>query len=68
MKPNCNKCIHYFITFDPKAPKGCRKFQIKSSQLPSVIVKQANHGQECMGHSPKPSRDKEKNLNDSRYW
>lgn len=62
MKPNCTKCKHYFITFDQLSPKGCRVYQIKSSQLPSVIVKQANGGADCVGFELK-DRLKEKSKN-----
>lgn len=69
MKVNCLKCQHYFITFDPVAPKGCRAYGIKSSQLPSVIIKQANNGNNCMGFKEKEKKGKpEKNLNDDKYW
>lgn len=63
----CNNCKHYFITFDAKAPKGCKAYNIKSAQLPSQIVKMAS-GQECMGFSEKPKRAEKKDYNDSKYW
>lgn len=70
MKPNCTKCKHYFITHDIRAPKGCRAYQIKSTSMPSMVVKQANTGQECLGFSPKKSSEegKRKDLNQSKYW
>jgi protein-arginine kinase activator protein McsA len=69
MSPNCIKCKHYFITFDQSAPKGCRVYNIKSQRLPSIIVKDANQGRECIGFEPKPVKEKkEKNLNDDKYW
>ena len=67
MKPNCNKCKHYFITFDPSTPRGCRAFQIKSKEMPSSVVKQAG-GNECLGFSPKETKPQPKDLKDSRYW
>ena len=69
MKANCLKCKHYFITFDQTAPKGCRIYGIKSSSVPSAIVKQANNGNDCIGFSPKPNKKpKSKDLNDDKYW
>ena len=68
MKPNCMKCKHFFMTYDQNTPRACRTYQIKSQQLPSVIVKQANGGAECMGFEPRAEKKKEKNLNDSKYW
>lgn len=67
MKPNCMKCKYYFITFDQHAPKGCKAYNIKSKQLPSMIVKQASGG-ECLGFSAKPEKKKPKDLNDPRMW
>ncbi len=68
MKPNCMKCKHFFITFDQSAPRGCRIYQIKATQLPSIIVKQANKGADCIGFEEKKLKAQEKNLNDSKYW
>ena len=69
MKPNCIKCKHYFITFDADAPKGCRIYGIKSSSMPTTIIKQANNGMDCIGFIEKPQKkEKSKNLNDDKYW
>lgn len=71
MKPNCNQCKHYFITFDQNAPKGCRAYQIKSKSLPSMVVKNANGGADCIGFEAKQKRNQNKSkvdLNDARYW
>ncbi len=69
MKANCMKCKHFYISHDPRAPRACRIYQIKSSSIPSQIVKQANNGAECIGFEPKPQKqNKPKDLNDSRYW
>ena len=53
-KPLCRNCRHYFITFDPQLPYGCRRFHIKSKEQPSVIVASAGMG-ECQGFEPKAS-------------
>lgn len=71
MKPNCMNCKHYFVTYDKNTPRGCRVYRIQSSLLPSLIVKKANNGQECLGYSPKEKRKPEhdkRNLNDPKYW
>ena len=68
MKPNCIKCKHYMITYDQKTPRGCRIYKIQSKQLPSLIVKQANNGADCLGFEEKEQKKKAKDLNDSRYW
>ena len=65
----CRSCKHFFISYDPSAPNGCRLYKIKTTRLPSLIVKEANHGQECYGYSPKETtKSKEKNLNDPSLW
>lgn len=71
MKPNCMKCKHFYITFDQRTPRGCKIYGIQSQSLPSMIVKQANGGSECIGFSPKPQKEnteKKKDLNDAKYW
>lgn len=68
MKPNCMKCKHFFITYDQSTPRGCKTYQIRSQQLPSVIVKQANNGADCIGFEPKKLKNSKKDLNDSAYW
>jgi hypothetical protein len=40
--PNCYKCISYFVTWDPKFPHGCKKFEFKRKDaLPSLSVYKA---------------------------
>ncbi len=69
MKANCTKCKHFYITYDQRTPRGCKVYGIQAQQLPSVIVKKANNGSDCIGFSPKPDKKpKEKNLSDAKYW
>lgn len=69
MNPNCMKCKHFYITYDQHTPRGCKIYGIKSQQLPSIIVKKANGGSDCLGFSPKEVKvEKKKDLNDSKYW
>ena len=42
----CMKCIHYQVTFDPQAPRGCKLYQFKSATMPYVLVKQST-GHDC---------------------
>ena len=55
-KINCSKCAHFYITWDPKFPRGCRYFGFKSSNMPSVAV-YASTGTQCICFAEKPSRD-----------
>jgi len=70
MKPNCMKCKHYFVTHDRNTPRGCRIYQIQSVALPSMIVKRANNGDDCVGFTPKTTSEKSDkiDLNSSKYW
>lgn len=68
-KPNCMNCQHFFITYDPRTPRGCKLYKLQSRELPSQIVKMA--GTECMGFKEKVKRNekpKQKDLNDSSLW
>lgn len=38
MNPNCMKCEYYYVTWDPKRPRGCKYFGFKSYIMPSAVV------------------------------
>jgi hypothetical protein len=42
----CQKCKHYFVTWQPTQPHGCHAYGFKSRLLPSIVVKQSS-GIEC---------------------
>ena len=44
---DCMKCRHFFVTWDPSMPRGCRAFGFKTRGLPSSSVL-ASSGQPCM--------------------
>ncbi|MFP4483290.1 MAG: hypothetical protein ACLFO1_00400 [Spirochaetaceae bacterium] len=44
--PNCLKCRHYRVTWDPAFPRGCEIFGIKSKRMPSIVVKETT-GHHC---------------------
>lgn len=52
MKPDCNRCAAFFITYDPRHPYGCRTFSVKSKLLPALVVRNAS-GEECRAFEPK---------------
>ncbi|MCL2029007.1 MAG: uracil-DNA glycosylase [Deltaproteobacteria bacterium] len=52
---NCRRCRHYYITWEPGTPHGCRLMGFKSQNLPAMVVR-SNSGQECQGYAPKPRR------------
>ncbi len=68
----CMRCIHYQVTFDPQAPRGCKLYQFKSATMPSVLVRQST-GHDCNSFEEKIKRneepdDKAKDFNDPKYW
>ena len=36
--PDCLQCKNYYITYDPRQPRGCRAYGFKSQALPSLVV------------------------------
>ncbi len=42
----CQKCKYYFVTWEKNKPHGCKAFNFKSKQLPSMAVKQSS-GMSC---------------------
>jgi len=51
----CGRCLHYFVTYDPKRPRGCRRFGFKSLQSPSLEVFAAT-GTNCAHYEEKVRR------------
>lgn len=49
---DCLKCQHYYVTWDPKFPRGCKAFGFKTSAMPSVTVRNSS-GSACMNFEPK---------------
>lgn len=37
-RPDCLRCAHYYVTWDPRLPHGCRALGFASRALPSLIV------------------------------
>ncbi|MEA2061181.1 MAG: uracil-DNA glycosylase [Thermodesulfobacteriota bacterium] len=44
---NCHNCCHFYITWDPDFPCGCRAMGFKGKQLPSTTVLRST-GKPCM--------------------
>ncbi|MBN2815280.1 MAG: uracil-DNA glycosylase [Campylobacterales bacterium] len=43
---NCRHCQHYFVTWEPSKPHGCKAYGFKSQYIPSLVVFQSS-GVEC---------------------
>lgn len=48
----CQKCVHYFVTWQVGKGHGCKAYGFKSAQLPSVVVKNSS-GADCRLFMPK---------------
>jgi len=53
-RPDCWKCIHFKVSWDPTKPYACRMMGFKSRMLPSIEVRLAD-GNECRGFQSKPA-------------
>ncbi|MFZ5645664.1 MAG: uracil-DNA glycosylase [Bacillota bacterium] len=51
-KPDCFKCIHFYITWERNMPNGCRLYGIKTKHNPSKAVLTAT-GIGCLGYEEK---------------
>ncbi|MEW6429606.1 MAG: uracil-DNA glycosylase [Thermodesulfobacteriota bacterium] len=51
--PNCYRCLHFFITYEPALPYGCRFMGFKSARLPAEAVF-ASSGMHCQSFTKKP--------------
>ncbi|HEC61956.1 MAG TPA: hypothetical protein ENI27_06840 [bacterium] len=56
--PNCLKCRYFHVSWDPKFPRACQVFGLKSKQLPSHAVYRSI-GSHCpvFSLSPKIKKD-----------
>ena len=42
----CQRCTHYYVTWEKNKPHGCRAYGFKSDKTPSIVVKQSS-GMDC---------------------
>ena len=56
---NCNKCKYFYITWDPRFPRGCKYFGFKSADMPSVAV-YTSTGLQCIVYEEKEEKSKQK--------
>ncbi len=52
----CRNCVHYYITYDPSKPHGCRAVGFKSRQNPARVVL-ANSGLSCQLYTSKNNKN-----------
>ncbi|MGE3610233.1 MAG: uracil-DNA glycosylase [Bacteriovoracaceae bacterium] len=69
-RPNCQKCKHFYITWNKTTPNGCRRFGIQCKDNPATIIASAGLG-DCQGYEEKKKpeeRPKGLDLNRKEYW
>ncbi|HZG79058.1 MAG TPA: uracil-DNA glycosylase [Paenibacillus sp.] len=49
---NCMKCKHYYVTWEPQFPRGCRAYGFKTVQMPSATVLSSS-GKPCLQYEEK---------------
>ncbi|MGD8267719.1 MAG: uracil-DNA glycosylase [Desulfobacterales bacterium] len=51
-RPVCSVCRHYYVTWDPSRPHGCRVLGFKSRITPILIVRRTTPRLNCQWFSP----------------
>jgi hypothetical protein len=51
-KIDCMKCRYFYITWDKNFPRGCKFFNFKTKQMPSIDVIRSS-GEACLKFEPK---------------
>ena len=51
-RAECLRCRHYYVTYEPARPHGCRHFGFVSRRLPELEVAAAS-GQPCGACEPR---------------
>jgi hypothetical protein len=54
---DCFTCIHFYVTWDKKHPRGCKALGFKSREIPSLVVFQSS-GYDCLRYKEKKSGTK----------
>ncbi|MCK5540297.1 MAG: hypothetical protein KAI69_05165 [Deltaproteobacteria bacterium] len=54
--PSCRQCRHYYVTYDPKKPYGCRAYSFKAKENPAQVVLSSS-GKPCLMFDAKKRQD-----------
>jgi hypothetical protein len=49
----CHQCTHYYVTWDPHFPHGCRAMGFKSRCYPIDAVRREMQGKDCLAFERK---------------
>lgn len=68
-KISCFKCKHFYVTWDPVSPKGCRAYGFKTHEIPSQVVMR-DSGHDCLSFEEKIKVKKKDplDLNRDDFW
>ncbi|MFZ4713609.1 MAG: uracil-DNA glycosylase [Bacteriovoracaceae bacterium] len=68
---DCMNCKHFYVTWDPKFPRGCRAYEVKTANSPWQVVAQAT-SEGCVQFEAKKDRNAEQkkglDLNRNDLW
>ena len=51
--PQCRGCTHFYITYNPSRPYGCRAMRFTSRRNPALVVYESS-GLICQLYTPRP--------------
>ncbi|WP_025321671.1 hypothetical protein [Deferrisoma camini] len=54
-RPPCLRCRHFYVTWDPRAPRGCRALGFKTRSVPGDEVRRIS-GRDCLFFEEKHPR------------
>ncbi|MBN2808772.1 MAG: uracil-DNA glycosylase [Deltaproteobacteria bacterium] len=54
-QPACRQCRHYYITYDPQKPHGCRAYAFKAKVNPAQVVLSSS-GKPCLLFTPRENQ------------
>jgi len=55
-KIECYKCRHYYVTWNPEFPHGCRVMRFKGRLMPSISVRRIS-GMPCLMYEKKNNQN-----------
>jgi hypothetical protein len=64
---SCLKCRHYYVTYDPRYPRGCHRYGMQTKAFPSDVVKRES-GEDCLSFEDKNAKKNAKSLEDRWKW
>jgi hypothetical protein len=66
MNITCHQCIHYYVTWDPQFPHGCRIMEFKSRQMPMIEVRRTMHRKGCLLFEVKKAKNAPPNFHSNQ--